>query len=111
MFPFQQQKQSSRGQILQALFQVQKYVNTAKSPWCCQDLGTSKAKEFQWNSTTRKGIYKNKTKEQNIKNRSEEDVDKMTAVSSVDSANATLVVLEILDCSLQWVNKKTYEFI
>lgn len=36
---------------------------------------------------------------------------KMTAVSSVDSANATLVVLEILDCSLQWVNKKTYEFI
>lgn len=29
-----------------------------------------------------------------------------SAVSSVDSANATLVVLEILDCSLQWVNKK-----
>lgn len=58
---------------------------------------------LQQNSTTGKGIYKNKTKEQNIENWAEDDVDKDDSSESfADTANATFVVLEIL----QWVNKK-----
>lgn len=79
-------------------------MNTAKTHWC-QDFGISETTGLQQNSTKRKGIYK--TKQKNTENWAEDDVDKDDSSKSfVDTVNATFVVVEIPDCSLQWVNKK-----